>query len=305
MRAVVVLLALVAAAALPESLAAQPHEQTVYASVLDKDGHPVAGLGVADFVVKEDGASREVLRAGRTADPIDLAIIVDTSTAIQPYQNDFRKALTAFVTRMAGQHSANVALLAMADRPTILADYTTSVAELTKAVQRIFAQPGSGMVFQDAVSDSVKGLRQHDNPRRAIVVITTEGTDFSNVPYERTLEMLQESGRRIPRPRDYRSGRRRHPRSARARACDRHRSRHTRDRREARRPVVEHGAVERARSPRRRPVTAIQGGVRASGLACATKEDRRRGQAPGRGDACDTGSTEVWSVTCDGFYLGF
>ena len=29
------------------------------------------------------------------------------------------------------------------------------------------------------------------------------------------------------------------------------------------------------------------------------------GQAPGRGDACDTGSTEVWSVTCDGFYLGF
>ena len=194
MRAVVVLLALVAAVAVPESLAAQPHEQTVYASVIDKDGHPVAGLGVEDFVVKEDGASREVLRAGRTADPIDLAIIVDTSTAIQPYLNDFRKALTAFVTRMAGQHSANVALLAMADRPTILADYTTSVAELTKAVQRIFAQPGAGMVFQDAVSDSVKGLRQHDNPRRAIVVITTEGTDFSNVPYERTLEMLQESG---------------------------------------------------------------------------------------------------------------
>ena len=194
MRAVVVLLALVAAVAVPESLAAQPHEQTVYVCVIDKDGHPVAGLGVEDFVVKEDGASREVLRAGRTADPIDLAIIVDTSTAIQPYLNDFRKALTAFVTRMAGQHSANVALLAMADRPTILADYTTSVAELTKAVQRIFAQPGAGMVFQDAVSDSVKGLRQHDNPRRAIVVITTEGTDFSNVPYERTLEMLQESG---------------------------------------------------------------------------------------------------------------
>jgi Ca-activated chloride channel family protein len=194
MRTVVVLLALVAAVAAPASLGAQAHEQTVYSSVIDKDGHPVGGLGVDDFVVKEDGASREVLRAGRTADPIDLAIIVDTSTAIQPYQNDFRKALTAFVTKMAGQHSANVAVLAMADRPTILADYTTSVGELTKAVQRIFAQPGSGTVFQDTVADSVKGLRQHDNPRRAIVVITTEGTDFSNVPYERTLEMLRESG---------------------------------------------------------------------------------------------------------------
>src|SRR6185295_16118086 len=115
MRAVVLSLALVAAL-LPSGVAAQPNEQTVYVSVLDKDARPVTGLAVEDFVVKEDGASREVLRAGRTADPIDLAVIVDTSTAIQPHLNDFRKALTAFVTRMAGQQSANVALLSMADR---------------------------------------------------------------------------------------------------------------------------------------------------------------------------------------------
>jgi VWFA-related protein len=194
MRAVVSLLALVAAAALPVSLAAQPREQTVYASVADRDGRPVTGLAVDDFAVKEDGAAREILRAGRTADPIDLAIIIDTSSAIQPYQNDLRKALTAFVTRMAERHSANIALLSMADRPTILADYTTSVAALTKAVNRVFAQPGAGMVFQDTVSDTVKGLRARDNPRRAIVVITTEGTDFSNVPYERTLDALREGG---------------------------------------------------------------------------------------------------------------
>jgi VWFA-related protein len=195
MRAAMLFLAFVATAAMPAPLAAQSSEQTIYASVIGKkDRKPVEGLSVTDFVVKEDGASREVLRAGRTADPIDLAIIVDTSTAIQPHQNDLRTALTAFVTRMAGDHAANVAILSMADRPTILSDYTTSVAELTRAVQRIFAQPNSGMVFQDAVSETVKGLLKHDNPRRAIVVITTEGTDFSNVPYERTLEALRNSG---------------------------------------------------------------------------------------------------------------
>ncbi len=195
MRAAMLFLAFVAAAAMPAPLAAQSSEQTIYASVIGKkDRKPVEGLSVSDFVVKEDGTSREVLRAGRTADPIDLAIIVDTSTAIQPHQNDLRTALTAFVTRMAGDHAANVAILSMADRPTILSDYTTSVAELTRAVQRIFAQPNSGMVFQDAVSETVKGLLKHDNPRRAIVVITTEGTDFSNVPYERTLESLRNSG---------------------------------------------------------------------------------------------------------------
>lgn len=193
MRAVILSLALVAAL-LPSVVAAQPNEQTVYVSVLDKNARPVTGLAVEDFVVKEDGASREVLRAGRTADPIDLAVIVDTSTAIQPHLNDFRKALTAFVTRMAGKHSASVAVLSMADRPTILSDYTTSVSELTKAVQRIFPQPNSGTVFQDTIADAVKGLQKRDNLRRAIVVITTEGTDFSNVPYERTLDALRESG---------------------------------------------------------------------------------------------------------------
>ena len=67
MRAAVLLLALVAAAALPAPPAAQPREQTVYASVVDKDrASRSTGLAVADFVVKEDGASREVLRAGRT-----------------------------------------------------------------------------------------------------------------------------------------------------------------------------------------------------------------------------------------------
>ena len=162
----------------------------------------------------------------------------------------------------------------MADRPTILADYTTSVGELTKAVQRIFAQPGAGMVFQDAIADAVKGLQKHDNPRRAIVVITTEGTDFSNVPYQRTLEMLHGERRQLPRAGDHR------PRPAPAirdqQARERaHRDRrgHALDRRAARGPALEHGAGDALDQRRRRPDAAIQGGVRASRLAGAAQED--------------------------------
>ncbi len=66
MRTLVVLLAVSAVALLPSSLRAQETEQTLYVSVLDKEGHPVSGLDVPDFRVKEDGQSREILRAGRT-----------------------------------------------------------------------------------------------------------------------------------------------------------------------------------------------------------------------------------------------
>jgi VWFA-related protein len=187
-------LALALAIAASTTILAQTNEQTLYVSALDKANHPVPGLGVSDFVVKEDGVAREILRAGRTADPIDLAILVDNSQNIQTYVNDVRKAVGSFMTRMAGEQSASVALIGMADRPTGLQDYTSSVAVLQKASTKIFAQPGAGTVFQDSINDALKGFKPRPNPRKAIVVITTEGTDFSNVPYQRTVENLAASG---------------------------------------------------------------------------------------------------------------
>lgn len=193
MRTTLLWLALLASPAIAVPAIAQTTEHTAYVSVLDKSGTPVSGLDVADFVVREDGRTREILRAGRTSDPVDLALIVDNSQAAEPHILDLRKALGAFVEKMAGQQ-ANIALVGMADRPTVLMDYTQSAAELRKGVARIFAQPGSGTVFQDTITQTVRGLSKRDNPRRAALVITGEGTDFSNTPYQRTLDVLRTSG---------------------------------------------------------------------------------------------------------------
>lgn len=193
MRTTVWLLAAMASAVLVHPVDAQTTEQTAYVSVLDKAGLPVGGLDVADFTVKEDGRAREVLRAGRTSDPIDLAVVVDNSFASQPSIPDIRKALGAFVAKMAAQQAV-IAIVGMADRPTVLMDYQSSAVETKKGVEKIFAQPGSGMVFQDTLVQTLRGLSRRDNPRRAVVVITGEGTDFSNTPHQNTLDAIRDSG---------------------------------------------------------------------------------------------------------------
>ena len=57
-------LALAAACAVPVVLAAQSKPIDAYVSVVDSKGEPATGLTPADFRVREDGVTREVLKVG-------------------------------------------------------------------------------------------------------------------------------------------------------------------------------------------------------------------------------------------------
>ena len=171
------------------TLDAQSTERTLFVSVFDQSGTPVADLPADAFVVREDGRQREVLRAGPAIQPITLAVLVDNSQAVTRYVTDLRTALTTFLPRMTNDKN-EVGVVGLADRPTILQEYTTSRSLIQRVAGRIFAQPGSGTMLLDALIDTSKGMQKRESERRVILVITSEGTDFSNPGYEHTLEML-------------------------------------------------------------------------------------------------------------------
>jgi len=171
---------------------AQTIEREMFVSVLDKADKPVLTLGIQDFVVREDGRAREVLRARRATDVIDIALLVDTSQALGSQVSDVRKGLEAFIARMRPQ--AQISIVGLGDRPTIYADYTNTEEALAKGVGRIFAMPGAGAYTLDAVEEVLKGFEKRKPERSAVVVVWAGGREFSTGTYEPLIDRLKARG---------------------------------------------------------------------------------------------------------------
>jgi VWFA-related protein len=155
-----------------------PRERALFVSAVDKDGEPVSGLEPEAFVVREDGVRREVLRVSRATEPIDIAVLVDNSTAASDEITFFREGLSKFVAKMAPGN--NIAVVGLADRPTILVDYSSDPKRLSDGVGRLFPMPQSGMTLLDAVLETTQGLARRETPRAVIVPVITDGIEFTN-----------------------------------------------------------------------------------------------------------------------------
>ena len=191
-RAFRLFVAVVAALSASLPAAAQSVEREMFVSVLNQADEPVLTLGAPDFIVREDGRTREVLRARRATDAIDLVLLVDTSQALGDQVNDVRKALEGFIARMRPQ--AQIAIVGVGDRPTIYSDYTNSPEQLARGVGRIFPIVGAGAYFLDAVAEVVKGLSTRKADRAAIVAIWAGGVEFGTESYENLAKGLKARG---------------------------------------------------------------------------------------------------------------
>lgn len=175
----------------PRERASEARAISVYASVVDAKGVPVPGLTVEDFTVREDSAAREVLKVGPATDPLHIALLVDDSQAATGAILFIRDGLTGFIEAMTGK--AEIAIITVGERPTLVTPYTSSVEALKQGVGRIFARSGTGAYLTEAIRDASRGLAKRDAARRTIVAVTIEGVEFSNLLASHVLEDLDDS----------------------------------------------------------------------------------------------------------------
>ncbi len=153
-------------------------ERTLFVSAVDDKGEPVEGLGPGDFIVREDGQRREVLRVSRAIEPIDIALLVDTSASAVNAISAIRDGLKGFVAKMAPHNQ--IAIISLADRPTVIVGYTSDAVRLQDGIGRLFSMSTSGMTLLDAIVETSTGLRKRETPRAVIVPVITDGVEYSN-----------------------------------------------------------------------------------------------------------------------------
>ena len=190
--------ALLAATAVPGVRAASPapaqaREGRVYIPVTDDN--KAVSITAADVTVSEDGRAREVLKVEKASAPLQIALLVDDSQAAEPAIHDIRTALKQFVAKVLDANGeCQSALSTFGERPTLITDYTSSKASLDRGINRIFARQGSGAYMLEAIVSATRGIVARDAERAHIIVVGTEGVEFSNDHYERVLAHLAESG---------------------------------------------------------------------------------------------------------------
>jgi VWFA-related protein len=177
--------------------ATDTRNQTVYVSVLGPKDVPVPGLTAADFQVKEDGGTREVLKAETATDPMQVVLIVDDSQASRDALQPMREGLTAFVEKLKGR--AEIGIVTVGDRATSLVPSTTDMAALKKGITRIFDRTAAGAYLLDGIMDVSQGFIRRKATRPVIVAVTMDGVEikgveFSNLHYDNVLKQLVASG---------------------------------------------------------------------------------------------------------------
>ena len=163
-------------------------EATVYANVIDNQRKHVAGLGIADLFVKEDGVERPVISAEPATAELQVAILVDDNgTGI------FRFGLSALGEMLQGR--ATISLSLITNQVQRVFDYTTDSKIWFAGFGRTGLRPATpeGGQLLEGIFSAAKDIRRREPRRPVIIALTVGGEEQSPVPSRQVLDELNRS----------------------------------------------------------------------------------------------------------------
>jgi hypothetical protein len=182
------LLAVAVVAIAARAAAAPPTSRTVYVTVTSEKSEPVGDLDPADFVVKEGGKERQIVKIEPAPGRMRLTLAVeerlvgDTAT---------RQAVWEFMKRMTG--IADIRFVVIGLRNVPLTDYTTNLDALVTAINGLTLNPSRDSAVAEGVLEIARQYADTKAERPAFVVVAFSGGQ-AGVEGRAVLDKLRDSG---------------------------------------------------------------------------------------------------------------
>jgi Ca-activated chloride channel family protein len=141
-------------------------------TVRDASGALVTDLARGDFKVFEDGREQSLSDISLRQVPVDVALLVDSSSSVAESFEDFRRAAEEFAARVGTDD--RFCLVKFDDRVELLLDWSKSRLQLRRALTRLTT--GVFTRFNDALLLSAREQFQAGERRRALVFLS-DGID--------------------------------------------------------------------------------------------------------------------------------
>jgi len=150
-------------------------------TVQDRGAKFVRGLQPADFVVYEDGVKQDVRFFESTRVPVDLIVLIDTSTSMRDKLATVHEAASEFLRTLRPDDRG--AVVSFANSVSVLQPLTADQALLEKAVRS--TQPSGSTCLNNAVYIALKqfgqSAHQGEDVRRQAIVVLSDGADTASV----------------------------------------------------------------------------------------------------------------------------
>jgi VWFA-related protein len=159
--------------------------------VSDRYGRYVSGLKASDFTLYEDRVKRQIEFFADTEEPINVALLLDTSKSTAFVLDDIKHAAQEFVKQLRSQDRAMIVTFDFDE--TALCELTSDHRTLERAINRARIGEGVGTKLRDAVYDVMTEELKSVKGRKAIVVLTDGKDHGSEIGEEALLDRAEES----------------------------------------------------------------------------------------------------------------
>jgi Ca-activated chloride channel family protein len=168
---------------------------TLNVTVTDGRSHHVAGLNQNDFQVLEDGVPQDVTFFAAGELPLDVALLVDTSSSMRDKMDLVQEAAEGFVRTLRPGDRGSV--VEFNERVHVLQGFTGDKALLASAVRRTSAHGSTALygAIYVTLDQFVRSGPTSGEIRRPAIVVLTDGEDTASlIQFDDLLDRARRSG---------------------------------------------------------------------------------------------------------------